>query len=402
MNIYYLMHNDDNVAILQINDIGKFERVKVIEPELIPPQGALSVQNLKKWWENRAVPITQKNIKNILNKYNIDTPVEFLYKNLGLSLQDHYWIKPIQSDLSWKNVNLFQNKFEDITNGVNDYPRNNNFYTPASSLTGELKKKWIIGKDNCRYLIKESSDFDFQQSINECFASFFHEKQNFDNYVFYEPIKLSKKDGKTELGCVSKSFTSIDYEFITAYDISLSQKKNNNISEYEHIINICAKNGLKKEDVQIFLEYQILSDYIMTNTDRHFKNFGVLRDTNTLKYVRMAPIFDSGNSMFWDRTMIINMDDIYKIETNSFKTKEIDMLKYINNKNLIDFKKLPSSHDVYEFYTQHSIKNQKSEIIASNFEKKVNIIKEFARGHDIFQSKSTFVQSKIKDNERER
>ena len=38
---------------------------------------------------------------------------EYLLRNLGLSLTDHYWIKPIDSSLKWAEVNLFDNDFRD-------------------------------------------------------------------------------------------------------------------------------------------------------------------------------------------------------------------------------------------------------------------------------------------------
>ena len=37
------------------------------------------------------------------------------------------------------------------------------------------------------------------------------------------------------------------------------------------------------QEIWVYLEYQILTDFIITNTDRPFNNFGVLRDANTLK-----------------------------------------------------------------------------------------------------------------------
>ena len=44
-----------------------------------------------------------------------------------------------------------------------------------------------------------------------------------------------------------------------------------------------------------------LIDYLMLNTDRHLKNFGVIRNVNTLEWVRTTPIFDSGEAMECDK-----------------------------------------------------------------------------------------------------
>lgn len=61
--------------------------------------------------------------------------------------------------------------------------------------------------------------------------------------------------------------------------------------------------------ISLFLEYQIL-----TNTDRHLNNFGVLRDTHTLKSIGMAPIFDSGNSIFWQNPDCDELRKIYEMD----------------------------------------------------------------------------------------
>lgn len=41
----------------------------------------------------------------------------------------------------------------------------------------------------------------------------------------------------------------------------------------------------------------ILCDDIMANTDRHWRNFGLIRDVETLEY-RTAPLFDTGSSLW--------------------------------------------------------------------------------------------------------
>lgn len=46
------------------------------------------------------------------------------------------------------------------------------------------------------------------------------------------------------------------------------------------------------------LNEMIVFDAIICNTDRHFGNFGVLIDNKTNKVIKMAPLFDHGNSLF--------------------------------------------------------------------------------------------------------
>lgn len=63
---------------------------------------------------------------------------------------------------------------------------------------------------------------------------------------------------------------------------------------------------------------------------RHFNNFGVLRDVKTLKFVDLAPIFDSGNSMLWNRRNIPTGEKMQQallaIPVTSFKRTEVELL----------------------------------------------------------------------------
>lgn len=148
-------------------------------------------------------------------------------------------------------------------------------------------------------MIKGNDGFSYQQSINEVIATQIHEKQASMPYTSYVLMQIELDEDQV-IGCMCKNFTNKEVEFISAYDVVSSVKKRNDRSEYESFISICDLHGLDRKYVREFLEYQILTDFIITNTDRHFNNFGILRDIETLKYVDVAPIFDSGNSMLWN------------------------------------------------------------------------------------------------------
>ena len=124
------------------------------------------------------------------------------------------------------------------------------------------------------------------------------------------------------------------------------------MSMYEHFIAVCAEYGLDENSTRTFLEYQILTDFILTNIDRHLNNFGVLRDTNTLKFIGMAPIFDSGNSMFWQNPRLAEQDDLLQISINSFRKTEFQLLKYVQNPSLVDLNLLPDENELYAIYSQ--------------------------------------------------
>ena len=112
---YDLMHKDDVVASLQLDDLsGAILKVTPgANPELLPLGGSQGTDSLRKWWLRRAVPISQGNIAALLQQEGIPSTQSLLVRNLGLSLSDHYWIKPNGRELTWKDVSLFSNSFRD-------------------------------------------------------------------------------------------------------------------------------------------------------------------------------------------------------------------------------------------------------------------------------------------------
>ena len=69
----------------------------------------------------------------------------------------------------------------------------------------------------------------------------------------------------------------------------------------------------------------------------------------------MAPIFDSGNSMFWDKPKIPLYSDLDDIEVNSFRPTEMKMLKLVTNKSLLDLNKLPTEDELRAIYEMDTL-----------------------------------------------
>ena len=216
-----------------------------------------------------------------------------------------------------------------------------------------------------------------------------HEKQGFSNHVRYRPVKLIGSASE-QYGCICEDFASETLEFIPAIDVVDSEKKDNAVSTYEHFIHVCTAHGLSELEVRSFLEYQILTDFVLTNTDRHLNNFGVLRNSRTLKFVRMAPIFDSGNSMFWDAPRLPERSDCTEITVNSFRKIEMELLKLVTDRSRVRMELLPSREEIAELYAKDdSIAFVDS--ILTGYEKKKTLLERFVE-------KSILVQNHHKRN----
>ena len=116
------------------------------------------------------MPRTQGSILHFLRKFDVHTTQEYLLKNFGLSLSDHYWVKPMDSQLLWEDVNLFSHDFTEPFSMLRYNVESEGNFSPAASTGGDMPKRWVI-RDGERYLIKEPERLMFQQAINEVFAT---------------------------------------------------------------------------------------------------------------------------------------------------------------------------------------------------------------------------------------
>ena len=93
---------------------------------------------------------------------------------MGLSLSDHYWVKPAGSNLSWDEVNFFENGFSpdvgDALLGKLSKTSDIDLRSPDWTCDGNLRKRWAI-LDGKRCLVKAGSGPFHQQPFNEVIAS---------------------------------------------------------------------------------------------------------------------------------------------------------------------------------------------------------------------------------------
>ncbi len=387
---YILKRKDEIITVIDFLEDGNVYKFipQIAKSELAPLHDANNYDWLKQWWKRRAVPISQGNIRNMLEEKGLLGPEDFLLKNLGLSLTDYYWISPLDSGLTWKDVNLFENDFHgNIEIGKEEDKNSDDFphYTPNGSLQGTLEKSWIILNGE-RGLLKGNRDNLSSESINEVIATKLHATQGFDNYTEYKLIKINGRD--YDYGCYSKLFTSLDLELISAYDIVCSEKKTNDISVYEHFIRLCVKHGMDEMILRNYMDYMIMTDFVLSGRDRHLNNVAVLRDAKTLQFVMPAPIYDSGKCLFVQDSIPTDNRGLLSIKTESFAIDELKLLSLVQNKNLLDITKLPSRSFVEDIYALDSQMDEKRiSLIGEGYEKKIELFRAFQLGEDLHKIK---------------
>lgn len=388
---YYLMHKDIPVCLMNISEDGLLGSYRINEAEFshFPIGGRMNEMKFHDWWRDRAIPKTRHGAKSALQKLGYNSTNSALVDNLALSLSDCYWIKPRGEDINWADVSLFTNDFVDAfgeltfnKDNMIDIRKETRFNCAASQ--GELQKKWCIDSFGRRYMIKGNYGESYQQSINELFATKLHEKQGFKNYTRYVPVVLKVEGDLEGLGCASYDFCSENLECISAWELLQTIKIRKNESLYYPLKMVCLEMGIEEKEFDAFMDYQIMTDFLMSNTDRHMNNISVVRNPDTLEILGFAPIYDSGNSMFYnisyEKLDLIHLDEI---KTHSFIEREIKLLSYVKDRKAVDVDLAEMDFSIYEkdIYERH-IRIPK---LKEMYEKKRMKLRAFQNGKDIWK-----------------
>lgn len=115
------------------------------------------------------------------------------------------------------------------------------------------KKKWKI-IDNKRYLIKSGSGYN-QEPYNEVIATIICQRLGI-NHIPYTLMMINDYPY-----CACENFITIDTEFVLAYDLMKSMKKENSISTYRHYINTAKEYGINciEERINEMLIFRLYS-----------------------------------------------------------------------------------------------------------------------------------------------
>jgi len=329
-----LMHKNIPVSDVRINErlgsiigVDKIHNIKHAPLIATDKSGLINHEQLDKWFKGRAIPASRQNVMRMLHELQIDTPAALSLKSQGLSLSDHYWVKPTGDDIIWEDVNFFQNDFSDdmgalIPAGQNF--ANINLISPDNTSDGILQKRWKV-MNGKRCLIKAANMEHIlrQEPFNEVIASDIMKELNI-NHIPYQQIFIDERAYS-----VCEAFTTESLELITGHDIIHHininhRKRENHVSEYEHLLQSCEKLGVG--NIRNDMERMLVLDYIINNADRHNGNYGLLRNADSLEYAGYAPIYDSGFSLWCDGSRMRA-----PAESRPFKKFHEDQIKLVKD-----------------------------------------------------------------------
>ena len=301
---YILMHQDLQVAKIYIDDAAIFVMVisEVYNDRHLPVgvhciEGVVDSLELEHWWKDRSIPQSRHGIRDTIFAFNTVDLYNLPLRSLGLSLSDHYWIRPIDKpELRWDEVNFYRNPFSEtlgdvllgkrLPNGKED------FRIPDFACNGNLRKCWKR-INNCPCLIKAGKPPLLLEPFYEVITSVIAERLGIPHVAY----TLLREEGVPY--CICDSFTDTNTEFVSVRQIIASEAIPSGADLYQHFLHCC--NTLGITDMIPALDQMLVLDYLICNEDRHFNNFGMLRNPETLSWLSPAPIFDCGATFGYNK-----------------------------------------------------------------------------------------------------
>jgi hypothetical protein len=303
-------------------------------------------KEVNKWLNDRAISDKRTGLKLILELNNVKSKKELVIKNNALGLCDCYWIKSEKDTRKWENVNYFDNIFDEKGNNIylgtytEKSSKDSTLYTPNNNSSGNLPKAWIKRKDGT-YLIKGSENLFLQEPYNEAIVSKYLEDIGVD-HVQYRLKIIDKKPYS-----ICRNMLNDGEDLISAFYVINSVEKDNKVSYLDHYISCCKQLGLK-EEIREQLDNMIIVDYIVANTDRHWSNFGIIRDSETLEAKRLAPLFDNGASLFLKMPNIDIAKKNIRLKAESFRSTQEENIKLVNNADILKHENIQNILSIME------------------------------------------------------
>lgn len=240
------------------------------------------ISNAELWLESRAIDSHRANsrlLKKALRLAEKDDVSTVVHVN-GATITDNYWVRPIDSALTYVDVRFDNDYFSNLAlkgtyDSFNRAANSKHSRTPELTNVGSFEKCWKL-RDGKWWMFKRANH-------NELFSELF---------VFELGKALNMNMAHYERGQgVIKSLDFTDSAKVNFEPASTFMGDN---EDYEDVIS-----ELQKICPEAMVDYvkMIFLDTIVANPDRHTNNFGLLRDVNTGKFIGFAPNFDNNMAL---------------------------------------------------------------------------------------------------------
>jgi len=346
LDFSYDTHTEQFVGITNIHDLSYAPFMLTAREEQLSPPELAAALNL--WWDRRVVSASRPFLRQTLgffypgtealgeNKRELELKIRHLARvNLGLSLSDQYWITDSKNPNVWGEINYFRNSFSNdvgkafFANTESSPPSyGTEESNPNSTLIGMMQKAWRCSGEK-RLLYKASVNE--QQLVNEIIATGLYKRLlSPEEYVAYS-IEVEDK----MMYSVCENMLDVNHELIPALHVTYHYSFADRVKQYEgYAPYLAACKDMNILNPEKSLSKMIVCDYILANTDRHWTNFGVIRNVDTLEVERLAPLFDNGNSLYFNSLSQFGKGERVSYETaHSFRKLACEQLQLAKDMN---------------------------------------------------------------------
>ena len=257
---------------------------------------------LQDWINRRSVPVNRHHMEAMLGVLNLKEPFDLMRYSHALSLNDTFWFKQEDEDLSFGSINLYDNKFDEALGWIaftglpSDISRN--LSTPELTTVGMLPKYWQrIGIDDiilCKGGTSGYSNAGYEP-YHEVAAHIIANRLEITTI----PYRLEKRHDKVV--SISKLFTTKQTGLITGSEYLDHKYPSVRTKRLTDLLSSMSNDDI---DSRGFYEMCFL-DYIIENYDRHLNNWGFSVDNKTQRIIGISPIWDNGMSLDYDKPLDI-------------------------------------------------------------------------------------------------
>ena len=259
--------------------------------KLLPLDLELTGDGIMKWLARRVIPKNRTFVEEILRSLglSIGNTKGIIDVCRGLSLNDSYWIVPQGFEGKFADYNLYENRFSEILSLVayTGVTQSDAAFSTSPELTtnGMLPKAWRFIEGEGIFLYKGGTS-GFANTGKEPYCEYY--ASQVAAAMNLDAVHYDLENWKGILASKCKLFTNIDTAFIPIGRIVKSGGISAVVKHYDEL-------GDRYADA---VRDMLVFDALTYNEDRHFGNFGLLRDNKTGEITAPAPIFDNGISLF--------------------------------------------------------------------------------------------------------
>ena len=359
---YILLRKNEPILTFKYLKSGQLQIVETYDNTLLP----LNIQEisnvyLKDWLSKRCISKSRRNLSKLYDVTGCNSVLELSFYNHSTNLVDFYWTKKEEESITWDDVDFRRNGYSESVGNML-LKKDSSIYveeSPDINTNGITEKAWkrINGGD---YLFKLGRAPFFQEPYNEIACSKVAQCFPVLNAVSYFLGQVEEKPAS-----VCPNFLKENQEFVPA--AHLVPKKHPQDAIYLRLAYICKELGM--HNVKEFIDNMIAFDYVINNTDRHLGNFGFLRDGESGVYLGPAPIFDNGNSLWFDEPteMNFNVENFAKPFCD-YQEQQLRLAKHLDN---VDFLMLRTIPEIIRESLLNVCDTQRTDKIAFSVQKRI-------------------------------